>query len=65
MTGHSFLEIFCVICSKPLDLSLHLSADECGKAVHTECYVDRLIAADGHQAAVEDFLTFLSVQSPI
>jgi len=64
MTGHSFLEISCVICSKPLDLSLDLSADEYGKAVHTDCYVNRLIAAHGHQAAVEDFLTFLPVQSP-
>jgi hypothetical protein len=35
-------EIPCVICSKPLDLSVDLSADENGKAVHTECYVGRI-----------------------
>jgi hypothetical protein len=35
-------EIPCVICSKPVDLSVDLSADESGKAVHTECYVKRI-----------------------
>jgi hypothetical protein len=35
-------EIPCMICSKPLDLSVDLSADENGKAVHTECYVKRI-----------------------
>jgi hypothetical protein len=35
-------EIPCLICCKPLDLSVDLSADENGKAVHTECYVNRI-----------------------
>ena len=35
-------EIPCVICSKPVDLSADLSADENGKAVHTECYVKQI-----------------------
>jgi hypothetical protein len=35
-------EISCLICSKPVDLSVDLSADEDGQAVHTECYVNRI-----------------------
>jgi hypothetical protein len=35
-------EISCAICSKQVDLSVDLSADENGKAVHTECYVKRI-----------------------
>jgi hypothetical protein len=38
MGGHHFQEILCVICSKPLDLTTDLCADEHGKAVHDECY---------------------------
>jgi hypothetical protein len=35
-------EIPCLICSKPVDLNVDLSADENGKAVHTECHVNRI-----------------------
>jgi hypothetical protein len=42
MGGHPFQEIPCTICSKPVDLTVDLSADENGKAVHTDCYVKRL-----------------------
>jgi hypothetical protein len=42
MKSRPFPEIPCVICSKPVDLSADLSADENGKAVHTECYVKRI-----------------------
>jgi hypothetical protein len=41
MKSHSFPEIPCLICSKPVDLTTDLSADENGKAVHTECYIKR------------------------
>jgi len=34
-------EIPCVICSKSLDLSVDLSADANGKAVHTQCYANK------------------------
>jgi|SRR5580658_6389992 hypothetical protein len=37
-----FPEILCVICSKPVDLSADLPADENGKAVHAKCYVKRI-----------------------
>jgi hypothetical protein len=43
MKSRPFPEIPCLICSKPVDLSADLSADENGKAVHTECYVKRII----------------------
>jgi hypothetical protein len=42
MKSRPFPEIPCVICSKPVDLSADLSADETGKAVHTECYVKQI-----------------------
>jgi hypothetical protein len=46
MGSRPFPEIPCIICNKPLDLSLDLTADENGKAVHEDCYVRRL-AGDG------------------
>ena len=49
MGGHPFPEIPCIICSKPLDLRVDLSADENGKAVHERCYVTRII---GHRSTV-------------
>jgi hypothetical protein len=42
MKSRPFPEIPCFVCSKPVDLSVDLSADENGKAVHTECYVKRI-----------------------
>jgi hypothetical protein len=42
MKSPPFPEIPCLICSKPVDLSVDLSADENGKAVHTECYAKRI-----------------------
>ena len=47
MKSRPFPEIPCVICSKPVDLSADLSADENGKAVHTECYVNRIATPQG------------------
>ena len=42
MGGHPFPEIPCIICAKPVDLTVDLSADESGRAVHTDCYVQHL-----------------------
>jgi hypothetical protein len=42
MKSRPFPEIPCVICTNLVDLSADLSADENGKAVHTECYVHRI-----------------------
>jgi hypothetical protein len=42
MGGHLFPEIPCTICSKPIDLTVDLSADENGRAVHEDCYVQRI-----------------------
>jgi hypothetical protein len=42
MGGHLFSEMPCAIRSKPLDLTVNLSADENGKAVHEDCYVQRI-----------------------
>jgi hypothetical protein len=35
-------QIFCIICSQPLDLAVDLNADENGHAVHQNCYLSRL-----------------------
>ena len=45
MGGHPFPDIPCALCSKPVDLSADLSADEYGKAVHEECYVKRITSS--------------------
>jgi hypothetical protein len=42
MGGHPFPEIPCKICSKPVDLTVDLYADENGKAVHEDCYVKHI-----------------------
>jgi hypothetical protein len=47
MGGHPFSEISCIICSKLLDLTVDLSADENGKAVHEACYVGRITNQHG------------------
>ena len=47
MKSCPFPEIPCVICCKLVDLSVDLSADENGKAVHTECYVKRIATPQG------------------
>jgi hypothetical protein len=45
MGGHPFPDITCKLCSKPVDLSVDLSADENGKAVHEECYVKHITSS--------------------
>ena len=45
MGGHPFSDIPCKLCSKPVDLSADLSADENGKAVHEECYVKHITSS--------------------
>jgi len=42
MGGHPFPETPCTICSKPVDLTVDLCADEHGKSIHEDCYVKRL-----------------------
>jgi hypothetical protein len=44
MGGHPFPDIPCKLC-KPVDLSVDLSADENGKAVHEECYVKHITSS--------------------
>ena len=45
MGGHPFPDIPCELCSKPVDLSADLSADENGRAVHEECYVKHITSS--------------------
>lgn len=35
----------CIPCSKPVNLQSDLSADENGKAIHEECYIERIAAS--------------------
>ena len=48
MGGHTFPEIPCTICAKPVDLSVELCADEHGKAVHEDCYAKRVTSPRGN-----------------
>jgi hypothetical protein len=45
MGGHPFSEIPCAICSKAVNLSADLTADENGKAVHEDCYVKHITSS--------------------
>jgi hypothetical protein len=51
MGGHPFPDIPCQLCSKPVDLSADLSADENGKAVHQECYVNHIMSSRSTETA--------------
>jgi hypothetical protein len=46
MNGHQSTDLLCSLCSKPVDLTTDLNADETGKTVHQECYLDRLTGAE-------------------
>ncbi|MGA9393645.1 MAG: hypothetical protein WBV69_24650 [Candidatus Sulfotelmatobacter sp.] len=59
MGGHPFQQMPCTICSKPVDLTVDLFADEKGEAVHEDCYVNNLIGAR-NRAAVEQLLDTFS-----
>lgn len=51
MGGHPFSEIACIICKKAVNLSADLTADENGKAVHEECYVNHVASSHGNTPA--------------
>jgi hypothetical protein len=42
MDTRSSPEISCALCRKPVDLRADLCADENGKAVHEDCYVEHV-----------------------
>jgi hypothetical protein len=42
MGGHPFPKIPCILCNKAINLSVDLSSDGDGKAVHEECYVEHI-----------------------
>jgi hypothetical protein len=39
-------EFRCMLCNKLLDLTIDLNTDDNGKAVHEQCYVNRLVSKD-------------------
>jgi hypothetical protein len=43
--GHTFPEIPCNICSKPVDLTVDLCSDESGKPIHEDCYVKHIMGS--------------------
>ena len=43
----SYPQVSCVMCSKPIDLTIDLNTDETGKAVHQRCYFDRITGKSG------------------
>ena len=51
MGSRLFPKIPCILCSRPVDLGIDLCADENGKAVHEECYVQRITSSSSNPAA--------------
>jgi hypothetical protein len=51
MRDYPFPDIPCVICSQPLNLRIDLFADENGKAVHEDCYVERIMSSSRNLAS--------------
>ncbi len=45
MGSHSFSEMFCLLCSTPVDLCVDLCTDENGNSVHQNCYVKRITSS--------------------
>jgi hypothetical protein len=39
-------EFLCVLCRKPVDLTIDLNADETGKTVHQPCYLKKISGVD-------------------
>jgi hypothetical protein len=50
-SSSSFSETPCVLCSKPVDLRIDLTADENGKAVHEHCYVNHIASSRSNPPA--------------
>ena len=51
MGGHTYSEIPCTICNKVVDLSVDLTANENGKSVHEECYVNHITTSRSNTLA--------------
>jgi len=64
MGGHPSPEITCNICSKPVDLTVDLFADEHSKTVHEDCYVNSIVCAQ-IRAATEKLFNGLSSVAPL
>ena len=43
MADHPSPKISCILCGKPVNLSADLIADEKGRIVHEQCYVNRVV----------------------
>jgi hypothetical protein len=52
-------ELCCPLCGKAAALTIDMATDEPGKAVHEECYFNRLIGKD-HTALPLPFLPLIS-----
>jgi hypothetical protein len=39
-------EFLCILCNKPLDLTIDVNTDEAGMAVHEQCYVKKITGGD-------------------
>jgi hypothetical protein len=64
MGRHPVPEISCMICCEPLDLRIDLSADENGKAVHSQCYGNRLVLESSEQNVSEKTFDILANPRP-
>jgi hypothetical protein len=51
MESRTLPSISCMICAKPVDLTLDLCTDENGSAVHEKCYVKDIASRGGNPQA--------------
>jgi hypothetical protein len=51
MGGHPFSVFHCVICVDAVDLTVDLSADENGQAIHEDCYVKHITSSRSNPPA--------------
>jgi hypothetical protein len=65
MESRSSPVIPCALCSKPVNLQIDLYADENGKPVHEECYVNRLVSARANQTWAENLHEMLSAEPAV
>ncbi|MGA8439678.1 MAG: hypothetical protein WB762_12195 [Candidatus Sulfotelmatobacter sp.] len=63
MTSRAFSATTCILCCKAVDLRTDLNADENGKSVHEDCYVNRLSGVRSNKTSAEQLLDMLSAQS--
>lgn len=60
VNGYCMSTLNCALCSQPVNLTIDLACDETGKAVHEQCYVDRITGGKDTVLPPPAFLKFVA-----